>query len=219
LKIFDLNWLDVFAYLDDWDQLEPTTQRTFDKLKPGQGVSPVRFGKDLDFLVERGFLVRFQEGSGRVKLDPRCHAFVRVIRSLLRNPILERPIAETLHDYLAEHFNADERSGLAGGGFGHQSMSTLLATLTADRHLLEFLEQGDAELPRLESLRLGEAAALRSGGPRRHPGSRAARPGGARADPAPSTRGAAPRGLASCPRLGALRRHTLRAGLPGDHAG
>jgi hypothetical protein len=145
LKIFDLNWLDVFAYLDDWDQLEPTTQRTFDKLKPGQGVSPVRFGKDLDFLVERGFLLRFQEGSGRVKLDPRCHAFVRVIRSLLRNPILERPIAETLHDYLAEHFNADERSGLAGGGFGYEAMSTLVATLTADRHLVEFLALDDAE--------------------------------------------------------------------------
>jgi hypothetical protein len=146
LKIFDLNWLDVLAYLDDWDQLEPTTQRAFAELKPGKGVSPARFGSDLDFLVERGFLLRFQDGSGRVKLDPRCHAFVRVIRSLLRNPILERPVAETLHDYLAEHFNADERSGLAGGGFGNRATSTLLATLTADRHLLEFLELEDAEI-------------------------------------------------------------------------
>lgn len=145
MKIFDVNWLDVLAYLDDWDQLEATTQRGFHKLKPGQGVSPERFGNDLDFLLERGFLLRFQEGSGRVKLDPRCHAFVRVIRSLFRNPILERPVAETLHDYLAEHFNADERSGLAGGGFGREAAATLQATLTADRHLVEFLELDDAE--------------------------------------------------------------------------
>ena len=86
-------------------------RRAFIELRPNEGIPISKLDGQEQFLAESGCIESHAKGS-RVRLAKPCYGFGRAIRAMTRHDITARSDADTMLNYLREHFTGQELAGM-----------------------------------------------------------------------------------------------------------
>jgi hypothetical protein len=143
MKLFDIDWLNFIERLTVWEQLSRKARRAFAELDPREGLATAALHGQEQLLVNAGF-VEYYAARQRLRLTKSCYPFTRAIRAMVRHDLLTRPDADTLVDYLRNHFSGEELAALGRGSYyrGHGIEHELVPQVTS----LGWVERSLAEL-------------------------------------------------------------------------
>ncbi len=116
MKLFDIDWLDFIKRLSVWEQLSLKARRSFAELRTNEGTATSAMDGQDQLLVRAGF-VEYYALRQRVRLAKPCSPFARAIRAMVRHDLLAQPDADTLVEYLREHFSGEELAAFGRGSY------------------------------------------------------------------------------------------------------
>lgn len=129
MKLFDVDWTNVFRDLPRWWALQlPARRVLLDELKTHGYIPGQRFGEQLRSVVASG-IPTFDADRNRLYVGEDQRELVKVLRAMDRHRLFDAPSREALVKYLEEHFTNAEIEALGehsyGGLRGYASRYTL----------------------------------------------------------------------------------------------
>jgi hypothetical protein len=146
MTFLDIDWQDIFPALERYRSLSQGARLYFlNRVKPSQAIPNSDLGAWRQPLLDSGLMVSGVKGvNASVKSEFRI--FHRVIRAVGRHRILESASRYDFHNFIREHFEDSEISGICGtkGGYGYyydyEKQRTLFLRVCSSRWVKQFLD-------------------------------------------------------------------------------
>ena len=114
MKILEIDWRDFVHALEAYGRLPLGARRLFvEKAQPSQALPNAVLGEWREPLLDSGLMFPGVKGKN-ARVDPQYLGFCRVVRSLRRNRIFDRPSRDCFHEFVSEHLSGAEISAFSG---------------------------------------------------------------------------------------------------------
>lgn len=151
MKILEIDWQDFFCALEAYCRLPLGARRLFvEKVQPSQAISNATLGEWREALLDSGLMFPGVR-SKNARVAPQHLGFFRVMRSLRRNRIFDRPSRDSFHDFVSEHLTGAEIWGFSGSGSGlhdygdYEEAQRLYSRVCSAAWLKRFLAASDPD--------------------------------------------------------------------------
>lgn len=151
MKILEIDWQGFLNSLEAYDRLPLGARRLFvEKVQPSQALSNAALGEWREALLDSGLMfpgVKIKNA----RVTPQHLGFCRVMRSLRRNRIFDRPSRDSFHDFISEHLSGAEIVAFSGTGSGlygyldYEAAQRLYSRVCSAAWLKQFLAAGDQD--------------------------------------------------------------------------
>jgi hypothetical protein len=118
MKILEIDWQDFIRASELYGCLPLGARRLFvEKAQPSQALPNAVLGEWREALLDSGLMFPGVK-SMNAHVAPEYMGFCRVVRSLWRNRIFDRPSRDSFHDFVSEHLSGAEVSAFSGRAIG-----------------------------------------------------------------------------------------------------